>query len=316
MASSRRPSTRSSSGTNSAARSSMSAMRSSAFKVGDRVGVDPTLNCGECYFCQRGKGNLCERWNAVGVGHHPGGFAECVAVPERAVYPLPEGMSFQSAALIEPVSCVVHGFHLLNPQPGRQLPDLRRGTDGSAERAGRPLLRRERGRDHRHQPEPAGGRPLVRLRDARRRRSTTSNHAAPRGFDIVIEATGKTKVAEIAHQRGHPAAANCSSSASARRARRRPTTPFKIYNEEMTIIGSMAVLRQLRPGDRYPARGRGRHREDGHAHLPDRPVRRGRRAGTQGRRPESADRPVRVGERSCSVAWQCDLARLTPLPRA
>ena len=36
-------------------------------KAGDRVGVDPTLNCGECYFCQRGKGNLCERWNAIGV---------------------------------------------------------------------------------------------------------------------------------------------------------------------------------------------------------------------------------------------------------
>ena len=41
-------------------------------QVGDRVGVDPTLNCGECYFCQRGQGNLCERWNAVGVGASPG----------------------------------------------------------------------------------------------------------------------------------------------------------------------------------------------------------------------------------------------------
>ncbi|HET8523326.1 MAG TPA: alcohol dehydrogenase catalytic domain-containing protein, partial [Thermomicrobiales bacterium] len=87
-------------------------------KPGDRVGVDPTLNCGECYFCQRGQGNLCERWNAVGVGHHPGGFAEYVAVPERSVYPLPSTMPFKAAALIEPVSCVVHGMHLLQPKPG------------------------------------------------------------------------------------------------------------------------------------------------------------------------------------------------------
>src|SRR6476659_989996 len=76
-------------------------------KVGDRVGVDPTLNCGECYFCQRGQGNLCERYNAVGVGAHPGGFAECVAVPERSVYVLPDDVDFKGAALIEPDSCVV-----------------------------------------------------------------------------------------------------------------------------------------------------------------------------------------------------------------
>ena len=86
--------------------------------VGDRVGVDPTLNCGACYFCQRGMGNLCERWNAVGVGHHAGGFAEYVAVPERVVYPIPENMSMKAAALIEPVSCVVRGFHRLQPQTG------------------------------------------------------------------------------------------------------------------------------------------------------------------------------------------------------
>src|SRR5215210_2192878 len=69
-------------------------------KVGDRVGVDPTVNCGECYFCQRGKGNLCERWNAIGVGALNGGFAECVAVPERCVYQIPDSMSFADAALI------------------------------------------------------------------------------------------------------------------------------------------------------------------------------------------------------------------------
>src|SRR5918994_3617729 len=71
-------------------------------KVGDRVGVDPTLNCGECYFCQRGQGNLCERWNAVGVGAHPGGFAECVAVPERTGYSLPGGMSEAKAGAKRP----------------------------------------------------------------------------------------------------------------------------------------------------------------------------------------------------------------------
>ena len=65
--------------------------------VGDRVGVDPTLSCGACYFCQRGMGNLCERWNAVGVGHASGGFAEYVSVPARVVYPIPTSLSMKAA---------------------------------------------------------------------------------------------------------------------------------------------------------------------------------------------------------------------------
>ncbi|MGI9252704.1 MAG: alcohol dehydrogenase catalytic domain-containing protein, partial [Thermomicrobiales bacterium] len=84
-------------------------------KVGDRVGVDPTLNCGACYYCQRGMGNLCEAWNGIGVARTNGGFAEYVAVPARTLYPLPAGMSDAAAGLIEPVSCVVRGFHRLAP---------------------------------------------------------------------------------------------------------------------------------------------------------------------------------------------------------
>ncbi|MBC8091659.1 MAG: alcohol dehydrogenase catalytic domain-containing protein, partial [Pseudonocardia sp.] len=36
-------------------------------RLGDQVAVDPSLHCGECYFCRRGRGNLCERWAAIGV---------------------------------------------------------------------------------------------------------------------------------------------------------------------------------------------------------------------------------------------------------
>jgi threonine dehydrogenase-like Zn-dependent dehydrogenase len=87
-----------------------------AFKVGDRVGVEPTLNCGACYYCQRGMRNICERGNGIDITYS-GGLAERVAVPQRALYSLPDGMPFATAALIEPVSCVVHGFHRLQAQP-------------------------------------------------------------------------------------------------------------------------------------------------------------------------------------------------------
>ena len=192
-------------------------------KVGDRVGVDPTLNCGECYFCQRGQGNLCERWNAVGVGHHPGGFAECVAVPERAVYPLPEGMSFQSAALIEPVSCVVHGFHLLNPQPGDSYLIYGAGPMG--------LQNAQVARFY--------GAREVAIIDINPDRLEVARSF---GFETLGQSLDDVKsgrAARLRHrdrghrqdegrrdraQRGHPAAASCCSSASARRARRRPTS--------------------------------------------------------------------------------------------
>ena len=48
--------------------------------VGDLVAVDPSLHCGECYYCRRGRGNLCERWAAIGVSI-AGGAAEYAVAP-------------------------------------------------------------------------------------------------------------------------------------------------------------------------------------------------------------------------------------------
>lgn len=215
------------------------------YKVGDRVGVDPTLNCGECYFCQRGQGNLCERWNAVGVGHHPGGFAEYVAVPERSVYILPDGMDFKAAALIEPVSCVVHGFHLLKPQVGESYLIYGAGPMG--------LQNAQLARFN--------GAKVVGIVDINPSRLEIARsfgfdvvgvsfeevrHVAPRGFDNVIEATGRTKVAEIAIdaviRRGKMLQFGvCPPGEKA------SFDMFKIYNEEISIIGSMAVLNSYGP---------------------------------------------------------------------
>jgi 2-desacetyl-2-hydroxyethyl bacteriochlorophyllide A dehydrogenase len=214
--------------------------------VGDRVGVDPTLNCGACYYCQRGMGNLCERWNAVGVGHHPGGFAEYVNVPARVVYPIPESLSMKAAALIEPVSCVVRGFHRLQSQTGETYLIYGAGPMGllNAQMArynGASLVaiidinqsRLDRARDEFGFEYVATS--LEELRDI-----------APRGFDNVIEATGVTKVAEHAidavKRRGKLLLFGvCPPGQTA------AYDAFKIYNEEITIMGSMAVLNSYGP---------------------------------------------------------------------
>jgi len=82
------------------------------WQVGDRVTFDSTIYCGECHFCRRGSINLCDDRRVLGVScdayRQAGAFAEYVAVPQRILYRLPEGLSFQQAAMVEPVSVVFH----------------------------------------------------------------------------------------------------------------------------------------------------------------------------------------------------------------
>ncbi|MGD0499161.1 MAG: galactitol-1-phosphate 5-dehydrogenase [Bryobacteraceae bacterium] len=86
------------------------------FKPGDRVTFDSTVYCGRCFYCRRGEVNLCDNRNVLGVSvgdyRRDGAFAELVAVPERIVYPLPDNLSFEHAAMIEPVSVAIHAVSL------------------------------------------------------------------------------------------------------------------------------------------------------------------------------------------------------------
>jgi NADPH:quinone reductase-like Zn-dependent oxidoreductase len=66
-------------------------------KVGDRVGVNPSLTCGRCEFCIQGEDSLCVRYGLVGE-HVPGGLAELVAVRAENALPLPAHVSYESAA--------------------------------------------------------------------------------------------------------------------------------------------------------------------------------------------------------------------------
>lgn len=70
--------------------------------VGDRVAVDPNLECGECRACKRGWAHLCEALGAYGVTTH-GGFAELSRVKASSVHPIGE-TDFARAALAEPMA--------------------------------------------------------------------------------------------------------------------------------------------------------------------------------------------------------------------
>jgi len=75
----------------------------SNFAVGDRVVERPIRGCGECYQCQIGEGNVCQDAVITGVDHD-GAYERFVAVPERALHPVPDDVEPQHAATVEPTS--------------------------------------------------------------------------------------------------------------------------------------------------------------------------------------------------------------------
>jgi L-iditol 2-dehydrogenase len=83
------------------------------YKPGDAVTFDSTVFCGECPACKQGQVNLCSNRRVLGVSpgdyRQHGAFADYVLVPQRILFKLPEGMKFEHAAMVEPVSIALHG---------------------------------------------------------------------------------------------------------------------------------------------------------------------------------------------------------------
>jgi NADPH2:quinone reductase len=215
------------------------------FKLGDRVGADPNFPCMGCFHCQQGESNMC--LNLTGTGTtNPGALAERVAVPERVVYALPDGMTWLQAALIEPVSCVVHGYHRLDPKIGEsylifgagpiglQLAQIAR-FNGAGVVA---IVDINEGRLARARDDFGFEHVATRWEDLR--------HLAPIGFDNAIDATGVPRVVEMAlyslRRRGKllvfgvcpPGEKGC-------------FDLFKIFSEELSIIGTMSLVHSYGP---------------------------------------------------------------------
>jgi 2-desacetyl-2-hydroxyethyl bacteriochlorophyllide A dehydrogenase len=91
--------------------------RCTRLKPGDRVTANPLVSCGHCPDCQDGKANLCEHRYLIGAGR-AGAFAEYAAVPEKNVYVLPEHMTFDDGAMVEPFACAVRICRLASLAPG------------------------------------------------------------------------------------------------------------------------------------------------------------------------------------------------------
>jgi L-iditol 2-dehydrogenase len=89
-------------------------------KVGDHVTLGP-IACDECYYCRRGFPARCEQYLgrfSLDGAWGPWGLADYKLVPARAAFVVPPELSFEEAALAEPVSCVVHSVRALGTELG------------------------------------------------------------------------------------------------------------------------------------------------------------------------------------------------------
>ncbi len=176
------------------------------FREGMRVVAANSAPCMSCYYCRIGKPNLCDHLDEVLIGFSsPGAYAEYVRLPARIVrqntYEIPETVSFEEAAFLEPLACVVHGGDLSGVKAGDLVFVIGAGpigllhiqlakaagaetvvvADASPER-----LRRasELGADRVVEPED----PVAEVKKL----------SENRGADVTIEAVGKPETWELA----------------------------------------------------------------------------------------------------------------------
>lgn len=100
------------------------------FKPGDRVIIDPQWTCGECEFCRTGEINLCPEKVVLGTPDWPGAFGAYVVSPAAAVFALPDNLSFNQGALIEPLTVAVHVGQRANLKAGQAVAILGTGSIG------------------------------------------------------------------------------------------------------------------------------------------------------------------------------------------
>lgn len=207
------------------------------FKVGDKVAVNPSTTCGECELCLNGHQNLCPAWNGLGVVASDGASQEFFIAPSQNVYKLSESTDIFEAALIEPLACAIRGWDVLPRRIGDHVLVYGAGTMGLlmaqlATRAGAATVT------------------IVDLNETRlataaecgiELRYTSADDAEREKWDVVIDCTGNIRAIEDALTRVKPAGF-FQDFGVAPADKTAQFSPFRVYRDEISIVGTMAVL--------------------------------------------------------------------------
>jgi L-iditol 2-dehydrogenase len=212
-------------------------------KVGDRVTADINISCGKCFYCRMGQKLFCNEIVQIGV-HVNGAFAEYVKVPENNVYRLPDDMTWEEAAYIEPLACAIRGQERADIAMGSNIAIIGAGPMGLVHAllsklngASKVIISelnpfriqkaKEFGIDHIIDGSKED--PVQAVRDL----------TEGRGADCVIEAVGAIPTYKQAFEmvrRGGVLVTFGAAPADATM----EIKPFEIYSKELTIVGSYA----------------------------------------------------------------------------
>lgn len=167
--------------------------------TGKRVVLLPLSWCGKCYYCMRGHPSLCER--VLYYGLTKGGFfAEFVALRERNLVPLPDAVSDEEAAMIEPVAFALHTLDMLKPDADDYATVLGQGAIGSlmmqvAKLKGCKVIVVDT-QDYRLELAQRLGADYC-INAAKEDVPKRVKDITGRGSDVVVEAAGTTKTVEL-----------------------------------------------------------------------------------------------------------------------
>jgi L-iditol 2-dehydrogenase len=210
---------------------------------GDRVTADINISCGKCFFCRMGQKLFCEHIVQLGV-HINGAFAEYVKAPEVNVYRIPDEMTWEEAAYIEPLACAIRGQERANVTMGSTVAIIGAGPMGLVHallsklngaskviitemNASRIEKAKSLGIDH--VINAAETDPVQAVKDL----------TEGRGADFVIEAVGAVPTYQQAFgmvRRGGVLVVYGAAPADAVL----EVKPFEIYSKELTIVSSYA----------------------------------------------------------------------------
>ncbi len=216
-----------------------------AFKPGDRVVGDNTVLCGECYYCRKDQPLYCENFYSLGV-NGPGGFSELVLVNQDKVFPISDALSFDEASFTEPTACAIHGMDMIDLRFGDDVLMFGSGPTGiilaqllmlggaanlvvAAPKKFKLDLLNDLGITQTIQ--------MDRNDYSKHEKEIKDRH--PRGFDVIIDATGHAPILEHCMRyvkRGSKVVVYgvCAEDDSIK------VNPYEIFEKEIKIIGSFA----------------------------------------------------------------------------
>jgi L-iditol 2-dehydrogenase len=177
--------------------------------AGRRVAVDPAIPCGQCESCRAGQGNLCPDIRFAGHQDLDGGLQERLIWPDELLFPLPDSLSDDAGALLEPLGVAIHAVKHAHVRPGHDVLVVGAGPIGVLAVA----VARRAGAGRVFASEPLGHRRATALRfgaDAAWSPDAVEDElmrmTAGRGVDVVVEMAGTDEAIDTAVACARPGA--------------------------------------------------------------------------------------------------------------